>query len=287
MWKPPSTKGSGLKEPHKVLLYGHHGWGKTWQVRNFEARYGKGILLSGEKGLKSLADVDIAHVPFTSWDDKHDPDNGVFSFRGLAGWINSKEFRDEGYSWIALDSLTELSEMVYLWAKRQSDAEEAKTGKKNGFLLWELYNEKMLGTLKWIRDLPIHVYVTALASEATDEATASPDYWPFIKGNKTAKAIPAIFDHVFCAIRRDVVKGEEVTTSRYIVTEQLQGWHGKARDPFHRLATVEETDDITELLDRMTRSKEEDEKLKAVIDQAAKTKQAVIDALASKEKVSS
>lgn len=254
-WEPKSTKGVGLTEPHKVLLYGHHGWGKTWQVRNLQKRYGHGLLLSGEKGLKSLSDADIPHVPFTSWDGPHDPANDIFSFRGIASYISSPAFRTAGYNWLALDSLTELSEMVYAWAQKETE------GTKNGFALWDLYGQKMIGTLKWIRDLPVHVYVTSLAAESSDDNSNS-DYWPHVKGNKVAKQIPAIFDHVFCAIRKDVVVGDEVQTQRFIVTEQMHGWHGKVRDPYHRIKSVEETNDITELLDRIGRTPEQEAEVK-------------------------
>lgn len=273
-WTPKSTKGVGMAEPHKVLLYGHHGWGKTWQVRKFQERYGKGLLLSGERGLKSLADVDVDHVQFTSWDGAHDPDNDVFSFRGLAAWISSPAFRELGYKWIALDSLTELSEMLYVWAQKEV---EGQKGAK--FALWDVYGTKMLSTMKWIRDLPYHVYVTSLAAESNDDATGL-DYWPHVKGAKVAKAIPAIFDHVFCAIKKDEVADEKVKTTRYIVTDQMYGWHGKVRDPFHRIESIEQTDDITELLDRMTRTKEDEEKRVRDIALAEETRRKVAEATA-------
>lgn len=276
-WAPKSTKGAGLSEPHKVLLYGHHGWGKTWQVRNLQNRFGNGLLLSGEKGLKSLADVDVPHIPFTSWDGPHDPDNGVFSFRGIAAWISSADFRAQGYNWLAMDSITELSEMIYAWAQKETE------GTKNGFALWELYGQKMIGTLKWIRDLPLHVYVTSLAAESTDD-NANADYWPHVKGNKVAKHIPAIFDHVFCAIKRDTTKGETVETERYIVTEQMHGWHGKVRDPFNRINAIERTDDITELLDRMTRTPEEEAERKKLLAKLEQDKEAVAKAMAEKNR---
>lgn len=274
-WTPKSTKGVGLSEPHKVLLYGHHGWGKTWQVRNLQKRFGNGLLLSGEKGLKSLADVDVPHIPFTSWDGPHDPANDVFSFRGIAGYVNSADFKAQGFKWLALDSITELSEMVYAWAQKETE------GSKNGFALWELYGQKMIGTLKWIRDLPVHVYVTSLASESADD-NANSDFWPHVKGNKVAKQIPAIFDHVFCAIRKDVVVGEEVQTKRFIVTEQMHGWHGKVRDPFHRIKPIEETDDITDLLDRISRTPEKEAELKKLAAKLEQEKQALEKAMAEK-----
>lgn len=252
VWRPPSTKGIGSTEPHKVLLYGHHGWGKTWQVRNFAERYGNGLLLSGEKGLKSLSDIDIPHVAFTSWDGAHDPDNNVYSFRGMATMLTRDFIRDNNINWLALDSITELSEMLMAWCKHETREE------KNRFAVWTLYGEKMIGAIKWIRDLPVHVYVTSLAASTSDDG--GNDYWPHVHGNKVGVAIPANFDHVFCAIRRDDTVGDEVKTTRYIVSEEMNGWHGKVRDPWKRVKAVEQCDDITELLERMTRTPEEQAK---------------------------
>jgi hypothetical protein len=276
-FKPPSTKGVGLHEPHKLLLYGHHGWGKTWQVRTLQKRYGKGVLLSGEAGLKSLSDVEVDYVPFTSFDGTHEPTEGVFSFRGLAGWINSADFRAEGYKWIALDSLTELSDMIYDWAVKEAGSMETRSGKANGFVIWDLYGQKMLGTLKWIRDLKMHVYVTCLASEGQNDEGNS-DYWPMVKGSKVAKNIPAIFDHVFCAVRKDQAEGDSVSTKRFIITEQLMGWHGKARDPHRRLAAIEACDDVTELLERMTRTEEEHEEIERKRAEVLRNAQAIAEA---------
>ena len=54
-----STGNIGLDSPSKTLLYSHHGFGKTYQARHYQEAYGKGIIFSGEAGLKSLQDVDI------------------------------------------------------------------------------------------------------------------------------------------------------------------------------------------------------------------------------------
>jgi len=254
-----TTRDVGAREPHKLLLYGHHGWGKTWQARNFDKRFGKGLLLSGEAGLKSLTDADVDYLPFSSFDGTHDPDNGVFSFKGIAAWMQSYDFKALDYNWVGLDSLTELSEQVYAYAQQEH------LGDKNGFALWDTYGTKMLSTLKWFRDMDMHVYVTCLASETSD-VNGNPDFWPHVKGNKVAHAIPAIFDHVFCGIRRENTdpKTGEVTVRRFLVTEQVQGWHGKARDPYRRLQPIEENNDVTELLVRTQTSGVSESELEAM-----------------------
>jgi len=237
--------------PTKVLLYAHHGYGKTFQCRYYQARYGKGLILSGESGLKSVEDVDIDYVPFTSWDGKHDPDNGVFSFRGIIKMLNSEEFREAGYKWIAIDSLTELSERLV------EHLEHEFKDVTNAFAMWGEYNRMMIGALKWIRDMDMHVYVTCLAKEEKD-ANDVTQYWPLVKGQAVAKQIPALFDHVLCGVRVTEKTSEGIPkVKRFVVTDEVSGWHGKVRDPRNRLKPYEQVQDITELFARMAREDEQ------------------------------
>lgn len=246
-----STADIQANAPTKVLLVSHHGFGKTWQCRNYQKRFGKGLILSGEAGLKSIEDVDIDYLPFSSWDGKHDPEAGIFSFRGIVKMLHTDDFRDAGYKWIAIDSLTELSERLLEHLER----EHKDAG--NGFAMWGDYNRLMMGSLKWIRDLPMHVYVTCLAKEEKD-ANDVTHYWPLVKGSGVSKHVPAIFDHVLCGVRsteRDDTGTPRVR--RHIITDEVSGWHGKVRDPLGRIKPQERVDDITELLVRMSMSEEE------------------------------
>ena len=65
MFNSTSTAGA---QHHKTLVYGHHGWGKTYQCRFYAEEYGKGLIISGESGLAFLSDVDIDYVEFHGWD---------------------------------------------------------------------------------------------------------------------------------------------------------------------------------------------------------------------------
>ena len=253
MFKTMSTKDIQKDGPAKVLLYAHHGWGKTYQCRYFQKRYGKGIIISGEAGLKSVEDVDIDYLPFSSWNGKHDPEEGVFSFRGIVKMLGSDEFKKAGYKWIAIDSLTEMSERLV----EQLENEWKEKGKTADFQMWGEYNRLMLGSLKWIRDLPYHVYVSALAKEEKD-ANDVTQYWVLVKGQAVSKHVPALFDHVFCGVRTtEKTEGGRPKVKRYVVTDEVSGWHGKARDPLNRLKPYEEVDDITELLERMANGEEQ------------------------------
>lgn len=244
-----AKKTSALRKdgPTKVLLYAHHGYGKTFQCRHYQERFGPGLIISGESGLKSLEDVDVDYLPFTSWDGEHDPEKEIYSFKGIMRMVNHPSFAEHGYKWIAIDSLTELSEQLLAFL------EVEHKDSKNNFAMWGDYNRLMIAALKWVRDLPLHVYVTCLAKEENDDNGVT-HYWPLVKGSGVSKQVPALFDHVLCGVRK-TEKADDGTTrvQRFIVTAEVNGWHGKMRDPRGILKPVERTDNITNLLDKMAK----------------------------------
>lgn len=249
----PTMKTSSLRKdgPTKTLLYAHHGFGKTHQMKHYQRHYGPGLIISGESGLKSVEDVDIDYLPFTSWDGRHDPAEGVFSLKGIVKMIHTPEFREQ-FNWVGLDSLTEASERCV--EQLESEYEDID----NKIQMWNDNARRMIGLLKWVRDLPVHVYVSCLAKEEED-ANGKTDYWPLVKGQAVSKQIPALFDHVFCGVR-EIEKGPEgePIIKRSIITDEMHGWHGKTRDPENRLRVIEPGDDVTALLARLSMTKTED-----------------------------
>lgn len=251
---------------HKVLLYAHHGFGKTYQCRYYAKRYGPGLIISGESGLKSVEDVGIDYVSFNSWDGESDPEKGVYSFRKIIAEISRDGYLEaSGYKWVSIDSLTELSDRLI------EHLETVHKSNKNTFAMWGDYNRLMLGALKWVRDLPVHVYVTCLAKEEKD-ANDVTQYWPLVKGSGVSKHVPAIFDHVLCGVRT-TERGDSGTPKvrRYVVTDEVSGWHGKVRDSRQRLKPYEAVDDVTELLERMAMSDADYAAMTAKHDEPAET----------------
>ena len=96
----------------------------------------------------------------------------------------------------------------------------------------------------------MHVLITALASEENDDNGVT-NYWPMLVQKKVQKLIPALYDHVFCLVRKTSEANGKLDVKRYLVCDQINGWHGKTRDPHRRLAAFEECDDVTELLRRV------------------------------------
>lgn len=241
-FKPLSTSGHAIRDAGKSLLYGHHGWGKTTQAKYLQERYGPGFILSGEAGLRSIMDSEIDYLPFNSWDGKVDTDRGLYSFAAIVKMMRSQEFKDAGYQWIMLDSLTELSDRLI------EHLEVEHAGSKNGFALWQDYGRHMLWACKWIRDQDVHVLVTALAKEEKDD-NGGVEYWPAVKGAAVQKQIPGIFDNVLCGVRHTDGDRDDPSVRRFLVTDEVRGWHGKVRDPYKRIKPIMETSNIVDVLD--------------------------------------
>jgi hypothetical protein len=246
----PQNTQDGTVDFRKTLLYAHHGWGKTTQAKYYQAYYGPGYILSGESGLSSIRGAGIDYNSFFSWDDKDQHASGRYSFKGLIeDVVNTKEFRLK-YKWIMVDSLTELGDLSM--AHEEKNAKPTKNGEINGFELWENHASNLLGACKYVRDLPMHVIVTSLAKQDTDE-NGNVNHWPMIKGKQIQKQLPGIFDCVLCGVRTMSTDANDPGVIRMIVTDEYRGWHGKVRDENRVLSPVEFEHDVTKLFRKMER----------------------------------
>lgn len=243
---PMRTDDETVSSANKTLLYGHHGWGKTSQAKHLLREYGPGFIISGEAGLRSIMDEGIDYLPFTSWDGTVDPARNVYSFKSIQEWLDREGIARNNYKWIMLDSLTELSDRVLEYL----EAEHA--GSKNGFQIWQDYAKDMISAVKWVRDQNLHVIVTALAREEKND-NGETEYWPAIKGSAVQKQIPGIFDNVMCGVRVTEGTKEDPEVKRFIVTDEVRGWHGKVRDPYQRVPAIVETADVTKIFDVLVR----------------------------------
>jgi hypothetical protein len=250
-FKPLNTKDETTSF-RKTLLYASHGWGKTTQAKHYKRHYGKGFIISGEAGLSSIRAEGIDYLPFTSFDGPVDEAAGIYSFVSICKMIMSPEFKAQGYKWIMLDSLTELSDMVFAWADAKAAANAAATGKKqNGFEVWGDYKDKMIGACKFIRDLPYHVIITALA-KTTEDDNGDAQHIPLLQGNAVQAQVPGIFDNVLCGVSKMIKNEAGINESkRFVVTAAYAGWQGKVRDESGSILPVEETGDITSILLKM------------------------------------
>jgi hypothetical protein len=251
-FKPLNTRDASTSF-RKILVYGNAGTGKTTQAINYQRYFGPGFIISGEAGLSSIRGAGIDYLPFQSFDGKVDEANGVYSFRHICRLIQSPDFKAAGYKWLMVDSITELSDMVMSWATAKAEQAAKEQGRNlNNFDLYRDYGDAMMAACRYIRDLPYHVILTALAKESENES-GTRDIWPAVNGNKLQSQIPGIFDCVFALVKgmSKAEQGKPPEIRRFIVTDEIRGYHCKARDEKRLLKPIEETADITTLIKRL------------------------------------
>ena len=244
---PFSTTDSSVRGATKTVLYGHSGVGKTTAIADYYNKWGKGLILSGEAGLKSLSNIEIDYLPFHSFNRSI---KDRYSFVDLMRFVSSDEFKKREYKWLAVDSCTELSQRCF------EDAEIETKDNPSNFELWNVYGANIRKTLKWIRDRDCHVICTFLA-DSQEDANGINKVMPMMTQAKIAKWIPSLFDYVFALVRTSDEEGGKTIVRRQIYTEGVKGCIGKARDPHRRLSPVENTDKVTDLLDRVMMTKDQ------------------------------
>lgn len=181
-----------------VLLLGPSGIGKTSQLRcicgedfrdgqwvKSEASPEKVLVLSAESGLLCVRDL-VASSRISGFEvDNFD------SFQEALRYCQSPAFRQEGYQWVFIDSLTEIS------ARCAEHMQEKYRNEKNGFKLWGDYSQSMTDIIKAFRDLSgVNVVFTCLISIDKDEIGRrfpAPD----ISGSALKSRLTSYFDEVF------------------------------------------------------------------------------------------
>tara|TARA_B110000046_G_scaffold24980_1_gene24165 strand:- start:781 stop:1587 length:807 start_codon:yes stop_codon:yes gene_type:complete len=245
-----------------VLIYGHGGCGKTTALGGFADTFGKGLILSGEGGLSSISDKEIDFIPFYTFDKPVDkemyPDG--YSFTDIMKYIKTEDFRKQGYKWLGIDSMTELSRRAF------QEAKEAHPEPKDTFPAYGMYNQLLDPVVGDLRDLNIHTIVTCLAAEERDD-NGSTHFWPMLNQKSKQKKYIGDFDLV-CALvtKTETQRGQDgkdkMKMMRYMMTDSVHGWHGKNRDPYRRIKAVEAGTDVSHLVKRMLMTKDDYEKTK-------------------------
>lgn len=159
----------------KILLYGVSGSGKTSLLRGS----GKTLMISlenGELSLQGATNIDVLSP------------KSMAEFR--QAYILARDNVDN-YDTIAIDSLTELGELIV--ADLKKDPEYSSMA--NGMKLWLKYSEDMLAIAKAFRDLKgVNIILIALAE--TKKENFEDKLYPQIPAQKVQSKLPALFDEV-------------------------------------------------------------------------------------------
>lgn len=171
----------------KILIYGPSGTGKTILVGSAAAVPVLCPVLGTdiEGGMTSLASYDYGEdtIDLT---DVNSFTEGAESYMRVHKYLTSKE---NTYATAIMDSATELQQMVL-------DECLIEARKKEPDLhIWNRVTSKMRKAVRQIRDLPIHVLVTALERQVKDETKGIMVRQPALQG-KISEEMPGFFDIV-------------------------------------------------------------------------------------------
>lgn len=196
------TTGSLSANGVKVLCYGAAGAGKTSLIKTLP----NPIVLSAEGGLLSIQDADLPYIEISS----------MTTLMDAYEWL-TKSNESQAFESVALDSISEIAEVVL--------SEELRKNKDGRAAYGEL-NNIMAGAIRAFRDLPgKHVYFTAKCEKAQDEQGRML-YSPSMPGKSLTQGISYYFDLVL-ALR--VEKDAEGNTQRALMCDSDGLWLAKDR----------------------------------------------------------
>jgi hypothetical protein len=227
----------GEQQYAKVLIFGPSGQGKTVFLGTAQEddRTSPMLLLSFEGGHSSLAGLDIEIAPIKSWEDY----NEVYD-------LLTNE--NHGYKSIGIDSISETHTFALLdilnkqgESRRDPDLiEQGDYGKAS---------TQMRRFLRTFRDLPVHVFYTALAKEIKDPRAGMVKV-PAMAG-QLAEEVPGIMDTVgYLAI--EPPEEDEDEEKRILLLKNYPKFRTKVRTPWQVQVPDEiENPTITSLMDTL------------------------------------
>lgn len=179
------------------LIVGPSGAGKTSQLRclcgqdyvdgqwvQTHSSPEKVLVLSAESGLLCVRDLLVAGK-LSGFEIR-----SLQEFQEALRYCQSREFLQEGYQWVFIDSLTEIS------ARCAEDMQRRYPSKADSFKLWGEYLQVMTDIIKTFRDLSaVNVLFTCLV--ATDKDDMGRRYLvPDIAGSSLKNRLTSYFDEV-------------------------------------------------------------------------------------------
>lgn len=206
-----------------VLTYGRPGVGKTHAIRTCD---GDTLLLAAESGQVSLADVDIDYIDI----------EGATHLQSVSKGLATT---DHGYEWIALDSVSEMAQMILEYELEQT---------KHGQQAYGSMADRVRKMMRHYRGLDANVYFSAKQSRETSGSVIKK--MPDFPGNSlnANNSIAHDFDFVFALICTDELSPAEDRLHcrdgryRYFLTEPQDEWIASKRDPFGALDARESVD---------------------------------------------
>lgn len=197
-----STKQAAL-DGIKCLVHGPSGAGKTTLCSTTGEPT---IIISAEAGLLSLREFDIPVIEVKTLDQLYE------AYQYVAGADG------EQFSWVCLDSISEIAEVVLNYEKKNSKDPRAAYGS---------LAEKMTDLIRAFRDLPgKNVLFLCKQEKVKDEQTGALLYSPSMPGNQLKNGLSYFFDEVL-ALR--VEKDADGNPTRWLQSQRDYNYESKDR----------------------------------------------------------
>jgi phage nucleotide-binding protein len=202
--KLTTTAQAAVDNGIKVLVHGPAGAGKT----SLCATTGEPtVIISAEAGLLSLRGHDIPVIEVKSLADVHE------AYQFIVGSDEAKAF-----SWVCLDSISEIAEVCLAHEKSKTKDPRAAYG---------ALQDEMGALIRAFRDLQgKNVYFSSKQERKEDQTTGAQLYYPSLPGAKLGQGIGYFFDEVF-ALR--VERDADNKVSRWLQTGRDFQYEAKDR----------------------------------------------------------
>jgi len=195
------TSTAAIAHGLKVLVHGPAGAGKT-RLCATTGDLENTLILSAEAGLLSLREFDIDCIEIDTFE----------KLREAYGFLRTG---DHKYTWVCLDSLSEIAE-VCLANEKASTTDGRKAYAELADVMFKL--------IRGFRNLPMNVYMSAKQSRIENEGSLV--YAPLMPGRQLGMGLPYMFDEVF-AMR--AAKNDEGKIVRYLQTSNDGYYDAKDR----------------------------------------------------------
>lgn len=164
----------------KIVVYGQAGAGKTSLITTMPDP----VIISAEGGLLSISDSALPFIEVGTMD----------ALKEAYMWV-AESAEAKGFQSVAIDSISEIAEVVLAHEKRVN---------KDGRAAYGEMQVQVIEIMRAFRDLQgKHVYFSAKCEKSQDEM-GRVLYSPSMPGNKLAQQIPYLVDEVFALrVERD------------------------------------------------------------------------------------